>query len=66
MKLSVVRHGETDWNIEHRIMGHLDIGLNANGMAQAAAVAARLAGEHYDVIVSSDLQRAVVTARAIA
>lgn len=66
MKLSVVRHGETDWNIEHRIMGHLDIGLNANGMAQAAAVAARLAGEHYDVIVSSDLQRAVVTARSIA
>lgn len=66
MKLSVVRHGETDWNIQHRMMGQLDIGLNANGIAQAAAVAARLAGKHYDVIVSSDLQRAVDTARAIA
>lgn len=33
--LLVVRHGETDWNVEHRLQGQLDPGLNATGQLQA-------------------------------
>lgn len=58
----LVRHGETDWNVEGRIQGHLDISLNPLGMAQAAAVGKRLAAESFDAIYSSDLQRAYSTA----
>lgn len=64
--LIVVRHGETDWNRERRMQGHRDIGLNATGVEQAKQVAAALAGEAIDAIVSSDLQRALVTAQTIA
>ncbi|WP_332848538.1 histidine phosphatase family protein [Massilia sp. S19_KUP03_FR1] len=62
----LVRHGETAWNAERRLQGHLDIALNAEGERQAAAVARALAGTHIDTIVSSDLQRASQTAQAIA
>ena len=66
----VVRHGETDWNREHRIQGHLAIGLNERGRAQAAALARRLArrpaDEGFDALYSSDLLRARQTADAIA
>ncbi len=58
----LVRHGETDWNVEGRIQGHLDIALNALGLAQAAAVGKRLVAESFDAIYSSDLQRAFATA----
>lgn len=62
----LVRHGETAWNAERRLQGHLDIALNPTGQRQAAAVAAALADTPIDVIVSSDLQRASQTAHAIA
>jgi probable phosphoglycerate mutase len=62
----VVRHGETQWNIEARIQGHGDSPLTALGLAQAEAIAARLAAEPFDVLVSSDLGRALGTARRIA
>ncbi|MEH6436336.1 histidine phosphatase family protein [Massilia sp. DD77] len=61
----LIRHGETAWNAERRLQGHLDIALNAEGERQAAALAAALAGEPIDRIVSSDLQRARQTAEAI-
>ena len=61
-----VRHGETDWNVNHRIQGQLPVALNARGEAQALAVADRLAGEAIDAIYSSDLVRAMQTAEAIA
>lgn len=63
-KLFLVRHGETEWNVEGRIQGHLDIPLNEIGLAQAAAVGKRLAGEKFDAIYSSDLIRAYRTASA--
>jgi probable phosphoglycerate mutase len=61
-----VRHGETDWNVNHRIQGQLPVALNARGQAQAAAAAERLASEAIDAIYSSDLARAMQTAEVIA
>ena len=62
----VVRHGETDWNVIHRIQGHQPVELNARGKAQALAAADRLADEAIDAIYSSDLARAMQTAEVIA
>jgi len=64
-KLVLIRHGETAWNAERRLQGHLDIDLNAEGQRQARALANALAGEHFDVLVSSDLARAAQTAKAL-
>ena len=61
----VVRHGETLWNLESRIQGHGDSALTAKGLEQAEAIARRLAGEAFDLLVSSDLGRALQTAQAI-
>jgi len=61
----LIRHGETAWNAERRLQGHLDIALNAEGERQAAALGAALAGEPIDLVVSSDLARARQTAEAI-
>lgn len=62
----VVRHGETEWNLAARIQGHGDSPLTAMGLAQAEAVAQRLATEKFDRIVASDLARAHETAKRIA
>lgn len=64
-ELLVIRHGETDYNRQHRFQGHADVPLNALGRTQAERLAARLAGESVDAIVSSDLQRALATAEAV-
>ena len=61
----LIRHGETAWNAERRLQGHIDIALNPEGERQAAALAAALAGERVDAIVASDLQRAWQTAEAV-
>lgn len=65
-RVIVVRHGETEWNAAARIQGHLDSELTAEGREQARAIAARLARERVDALVSSDLGRAAETARTIA
>ena len=68
-RLWVVRHGETEWNRERRIQGHLEVGLNANGRDQALDAGSRLAlrfrGEESPAIYTSDLLRARQTALAI-
>jgi len=61
----LIRHGETAWNAERRLQGHLDIALNAEGERQAAALGAALAGEQIDLVISSDLARARQTAEAV-
>lgn len=62
----LIRHGETAWNAEKRLQGHLDIALNAEGERQASLLGAALAAEPIDHIIASDLQRARQTAEAIA
>lgn len=64
--LVLLRHGETDWNAAARLQGHRDIPLNDTGLRQAAAAAPSVAALQPDVIVSSDLARAQVTAAAVA
>ena len=62
----LIRHGETDWNVDKRLQGHIDIALNAEGRRQAAALGAALADETLDAVFASDLQRARDTAQAVA
>ncbi|WP_331396814.1 histidine phosphatase family protein [Lampropedia cohaerens] len=64
-RLTLIRHGETDWNHSARIQGHTDIPLNARGRQQAGRMAQALADSAPDVIYSSDLQRAWQTAQAL-
>lgn len=65
-ELIVIRHGETDWNRQHRFQGQIDVPLNATGLAQAQRLSERLAEEPLDVLVASDLQRAHSTALTLA
>jgi probable phosphoglycerate mutase len=66
VRLIVVRHGETFNNVEDRFTGQSDVPLSPIGERQALAVGAYLATDRLDAIVSSDLQRARLTAQAIA
>lgn len=65
-RLIVIRHGQTAWNVDTRIQGHLDIPLDATGRWQAARLGEALAHEPVDAIYASDLSRAWDTAQAIA
>lgn len=47
-RIFVFRHGETDWNREGRIQGHLDIPLNATGREQALSLATQLLEHRFD------------------
>lgn len=62
IELFVFRHGETDWNRERRLQGHTDIPLNETGRSQARQLADRLHPHQPQVILTSDLSRAVETA----
>jgi broad specificity phosphatase PhoE len=67
LTLVLTRHGLTDRSDPEQHLGQgIDIGLSDAGKLQAVALAARIAGEHFDRIVSSPLQRAVETARMVA
>jgi broad specificity phosphatase PhoE len=61
----MVRHGETNWNLERRFQGHADTSLNDTGRAQAAELAESLAGEDLTVVYTSPLRRASETAAII-
>ncbi|MBS0392960.1 MAG: histidine phosphatase family protein [Proteobacteria bacterium] len=65
-RIIAVRHGETAWNVDTRIQGHLDIPLNDTGLWQARQLGRALTEERVAAIYSSDLQRAWATAQAVA
>ena len=64
--VGLLRHGQTDWNIDMRLQGISDIPMNDYGRQQAETAAKVLAGQDWDKIVSSPLSRAVETAEIVA
>ena len=62
-RIIAIRHGETSWNVDTRIQGHLDIPLSANGRWQAERLASALKDEPLAAIYASDLTRAWETAQ---
>lgn len=63
LELWLIRHGESTHNREGRIQGQFDSKLSGLGIKQAKALATRLAGQTFDLVYSSDLERAHHTAR---
>ena len=61
----VVRHGESTWNVLGRYQGQADVPLSLEGRLQAAMLAERLTGQPFDAVYSSDLSRALETARIV-
>lgn len=66
MSIYFVRHGQTDWNRDHKIMGRSDIPLNETGIQQAAEIRDKLRDISFELILSSPLSRAEATAKIIA
>jgi broad specificity phosphatase PhoE len=65
MEITVVRHGQSESNRSGLWQGQGDSPLSEEGRLQAGALGYRLAGHHYDLVIASDLQRAVHTAQAL-
>jgi len=65
-RLLLVRHGETELKSSERLWGHTDAKLGALGLKQAKKLRDRLASEKIDIVYSSNMQRALVTAETIA
>lgn len=65
MRILIVRHGETEWNKEKRVMSRFDAPLNENGLLQAEEIRNKLLTEKIDLIICSPLKRARKTAEII-
>ncbi len=64
-RIYLVRHGETEWNASMRYQGHADVPLSDTGRQQALLIGKRLSYEKFNVVYSSDLERAYETAKII-
>lgn len=64
-KIYLVRHGQTDANVEKKYCGQTDVDLNHKGLMDAASIAKVLKNTSIDSIVSSDLKRTIKTAELI-
>lgn len=65
LRIILVRHGETTWNVEGRYQGQEDTPLSERGMAQAARLAEGLADVTIDRAISSPLKRSFITAETV-
>ena len=66
MKLYIIRHGQTDWNVEGKIQGRQDIPLNDMGRRQARALAEGMESRPVAAVYSSPQKRAMETAETLA
>lgn len=64
--IGLLRHGQTDWNIDFRLQGITDIPLNATGISQAELAGKAIDANDWDVLIASPLSRARDTAEIIA
>ena len=64
--IMLIRHGDTDWNVEEIFRGRADIELNETGIKQAQLLAKYLGGVPIEAVYSSPLKRALKTAEIIA
>ncbi len=62
MKIYLARHGQTDWNLEMRAQGRIDLSLNATGRAQAEEMRENIKDLEFDAVYASPLKRAAETA----
>mgnify|MGYP006300055209 CR=1 FL=1 len=65
-EIFLVTHGLTEWNKQNRIQGHVDTPLCKEGLHMARCLSRRLSDRYIEGIYSSDLRRAVQTARPLA
>ena len=65
MRLYLVRHGQTDWNLEERMQGRKGVGLNETGVKQVEALRDKIKDIRFEICFVSPLQRAVDTARIL-
>lgn len=63
--LFIFRHGQTAWNHEKRLQGHLDISLNEEGIKESLLLAKKLEKANLEIIYSSDLKRAIETSEIV-
>jgi 2,3-bisphosphoglycerate-dependent phosphoglycerate mutase len=64
-QLTLIRHGQSLWNLENRFTGWVDVPLTAQGREEARAAAERLRGRRFDVAYTSALTRAQHTLQII-
>jgi glucosyl-3-phosphoglycerate phosphatase len=66
LTLALIRHGETDWNREGRVMGWQPVAINATGRSQVARMAERLRATPLQAIYTSPLPRTAESAAILA